>query len=60
MSKDRSAPMMVTTSAMKVAGRSCGRMMCQSILRPLALSIRAASTCSELMLFNPLRNRIMQ
>jgi hypothetical protein len=45
-SKERSAPMIVTTKAMKVAGFSCGRMMYQSIFQPLAPSSRPASICS--------------
>ena len=57
---ERSAPMTVTTTAMKVAGPSCGMMMFHSIDQPRAPSMRAASTCSGLMLFSPVRNRIMQ
>ena len=40
MSNERSAPITVTTIAMKVAGLSCGRMTCHSIFQPCALSRR--------------------
>ncbi|SAL88428.1 hypothetical protein AWB67_07595 [Caballeronia terrestris] len=52
--------MMVTTIAMKVVGRSCGRITCQSIVQPLAPSMRAASICSEFSDVNPVRYKIMQ
>ena len=55
MSKLRSEPMMVTTIAMKVAGRSCGSTTCQSIDTPLAPSRRAASIRSGRTLFSPVR-----
>ena len=43
MSNDRSAPMTVTTMAMKVAGFSCGTTTYHNIFHPLAPSRRAAS-----------------
>ena len=60
MSKLRSEPMMVTTTAMKVAGRNCGSTTCHSIDQPLAPSSRAASIRSGRTLFRPVRYRIMQ
>ena len=55
MSKLRREPMMVTTRAMKVAGRSSGSTTRQSMVQPLAPSSRAASISSGLTLFRPVR-----
>ena len=52
-SKLRSAPTTQTTATMKVAGRSCGRTMCQSSRQPWAPSSRAASTCSRSIAVEP-------
>ena len=60
MSKLRSEPTTVTTTAMNVAGRSCGKITCHSRLQPFAPSSRAASIKSARTLFRPVRYRIMQ
>jgi hypothetical protein len=54
-SKDLSAPITVTMTAMKVAGLSCGSTTYHSIRQPFAPSSLAASIWSGATLLSPVR-----